>query len=79
MCENFLIEAGTPGAAQRAQRMMQMHSNLGILKITGLDQVTPEIVEVSVMTANEGPATLKLAIEAGPPPKLKSMQILVGG
>ena len=76
--ENFIIEAGSTTAAQRADRFVGMHGNLGDLKVAGLDQVSSDLVEVSVMTANEGAATLKVSIDAAKT-KITSIQVLVGG
>jgi hypothetical protein len=76
---HFIIEPGSPTAAQRAERFAGMHRNLGELKVTGLDQVSDDTIEVSVTTANEGPATLKLVLDTGPKPRIKAVQILVGG
>jgi hypothetical protein len=76
--DNFVIDAGSPGAAQRAERFVGMHGNVGELRVTGLDQVSDEMVEASVMTANEGGATLKFAIETGAKPRIKGVQILIG-
>lgn len=76
---HFVIEAGTPDATQRAQRMMGMHQNLGTLSDLVLNQQNDGTVEVSVRTQNEGRATLKIGIEAGSPPKIKGLQVMVGG
>jgi CubicO group peptidase (beta-lactamase class C family) len=75
--QHFLIEPGTPDAAARAQRFMQMHGNLGELKVVGMDEVETGVVEVSAMSANEGALTLRFQIS--PQNKLRSIQVMVGG
>lgn len=76
---NFLIEPGSATAAQRSARFSGLHGNLGELKVVGLDQVSADMVEASVMTANDGAATLKIEIDPGAKPRIKSVQVLVGG
>ena len=76
---HFVIDAGTPTAAERAQRLAGMHQNLGALTVSTLNQVDDTTVEISVMSAQEGKATLKVTVEPGPPPKLRSLQVMVGG
>jgi CubicO group peptidase (beta-lactamase class C family) len=77
--DNFVIAAGTPTAAQRAARFVGMHGNLGELKVVGLDQISDDTVEASLMTANEGAATLKFTITPGSKPRVVGLQISVGG
>ena len=67
------------GGATRRHGSSGLHGNLGELKVVGLDQVSADMVEASVMTANDGAATLKIEIDAGAKPRIKSVQILVGG
>ena len=61
--EHFVIESGTPSAAQRAQRLAGMHQNLGALTVSAFNQVDDGSVEISVMTAKDGRATLKVAVD----------------
>lgn len=77
--EHFVIEPGTPSAAQRAQRLAGLHQNLGALTVSAFNQLDDGSVEISVMSAQDGRATLKVAVEPGPPIKLKSLQVMVGG
>jgi CubicO group peptidase (beta-lactamase class C family) len=77
--EHFLVEPGAPSTEQRVIRMLGIHQNLGNLKVTGLDQIELGVVEVSVMTAQEGAATMKFMLDNSPSPKLKGIQMLVGG
>ena len=51
IAKHFLMEPGAPTAEQRVTRILGMHQNLGELKVAGLDQIEPGIVEVSVVTA----------------------------
>lgn len=74
----FLAAPNAPTVEQRVARMGQMHSNLGALTITGLDEIEPNVIDVSVMTATEGAATLKVFLDAGTT-RIASIQILVGG
>ena len=76
---HFVIEPGTPSAAQRAQRFAGLHQNLGALTVSAFNQLDDGSVEISVMSAQDGRATLKVAVEPGPPIKLKSLQVMVGG
>lgn len=75
--DHFVIEPGTPTAAQRAQRFSGLHQNLGTLTVSGLNQVDDESVEIFVTSANEGRTTLKVGVGAGP--KITSLQVMVGG
>lgn len=77
--EHFVVEPGTPGAAQRAQRLAGLHNNLGTLTVSTFNQLDDGSVEISVTSAQDGRATLKVAVEPGPPVKLKSLQVMVGG
>lgn len=77
--QRFDAAPGSPTVPQRVARMGEMHTNLGVLTVTGMDEIEPNVLDVSVMTANEGPATLKLFLEPGTPLRIKSIQVLVGG
>jgi CubicO group peptidase (beta-lactamase class C family) len=79
VAEHFLVEPGAPSTEQRVSRMLAIHQNLGTLKLGGLDQREPAVVEASVVTAQEGAATMKFILDASPSPKIKGMQMLVGG
>lgn len=74
--EHFAIEAGTPSAAQRAERFVQTHQNLGELTVVGLDQLAEGVVEVSARSAVEGPLTMRIPVVDG---KMRGVQLLVGG
>jgi len=76
---HFLAEPGAPTAGERATRMLAMHRNLGELKIAGMDQIEPNTVEISVMTAAEGAATMKVLLDNSPSPRIKGIQMMVGG
>ena len=60
-------------------RMLGMRQNLGELKVAGLDQIEPGVVEISGVTANEGAATMKVLLDTSPSPKIKGIQMMVGG
>jgi hypothetical protein len=77
--EHFLVEVGDPPAEQRVTRLLGIHQNLGNLKVTGLDEIEPGVVEMSVMTAQEGAATMKFLLVGSPSPRIKGIQMLVGG
>jgi hypothetical protein len=77
IAEHFLIEPGSADAAARAQRFVQTHNNLGDLKIVGIDQIEPNVVEISAMSAKEGALTLRL--QFGDDGKIKGVQVMVGG
>lgn len=77
--EHFLIEAGTPGPEQRAQRLSGTHENLGAITVSSMNQEDDQTVEVSVVTANSGAATLRVGVVPGSPPRLKQLQVMVGG
>ena len=77
--ERFIIEPGAPGAEPRAGRLIGLHKNLGVFQLKGLNELEPGIVEVSVNTAAEGPATLRVQVDASGAPKIKGFQVLVGG
>jgi hypothetical protein len=77
--EHFLIEPGSPTTEQRVTRMLGMHQNLGELKVAGLDQIEPGVVEISITTATEGAATMKVLLDNSPSPKIKGLQMMVGG
>jgi hypothetical protein len=79
VADHFLAEPGAPSAEERVTRLLGIHQNLGDLKVAGLDQIEPGVVEMSVMTAQEGPATMKFMLDASPSPKIKRMQMMVGG
>jgi CubicO group peptidase (beta-lactamase class C family) len=76
---HFLVEPAAPSAEQRVARMLGIHRNLGSLKVAGLDQIEPGVVEMSVVTAQEGAATMKFMLDASPSPKIRGIQMLVGG
>ena len=76
---HFLVEAGSPTTEERVGRMLGMHRNLGELKISGLDQIEPNTVEISIVTANEGAATMKVLLDNSSPPRIKGIQMMVGG
>ena len=76
---HFLAEPGGPTAAERVTRMLGMHRNLGELKIGGMDQIEPNAVEISVTTAAEGAATMKVLLDDSPSPRIKGIQMMVGG
>jgi hypothetical protein len=77
IASNYVLEAGTPTPAERAQRLMQAHENLGDLAITGLDQIDESVVEISAKSASEGPLTMRVTI--GADAKIRAIQLLVGG
>ena len=77
--DHFLAEPDAPPAEQRVSRLLAIHQNLGNLKLTGLDQIEPAVVEASVMTAQEGAATMKFMLDTSSSPKIKGIQMLVGG
>jgi CubicO group peptidase (beta-lactamase class C family) len=77
--QRFDAAPNSPTVPQRVARMGEMHTNLGVLTVTGMDEIAPNIVDVSVTTANEGPATLKIFLEPGSTLRIKSIQVLVGG
>ena len=79
IAEHFLMEPGAPTAEQRVTRILGMHQNLGELKVAGLDQIEPGIVEISVVTAAEGAATMKVLLDNSPSPRIKGIQLMVGG
>ena len=76
IAEHFAIDAGTPSAAQRAERFMQTHVNLGAISIVGLDQLADGVVEVSATSAIEGPMTFRMPVVDG---KIRAVQVMVGG
>lgn len=76
---HFLAEPGAPTTAERITRMLGMHRNLGELKVTGMDQIEPRTVEISVTTTAEGAATMKVLLDDSPSPKIKGIQMMVGG
>jgi len=75
----FDTAAPSPSVQQHVERLGQMHRNLGLLTIVGLDEIEANLVDVTVMTANEGQATIKVFLEPGATLKIGSIQILVGG
>jgi CubicO group peptidase (beta-lactamase class C family) len=77
--EHFLVEPEAPSIEQRVARLIGIHQNLGELKVTGLDQIEPGVVETSLVTAQEGAATMKFMLDTSPAPKIKGIQMLVGG
>ena len=77
--EHVLIEPGTPSASERVQRMMAMHSNLGVLTLGALRQTDATTVEASLTSAVEGAMTMKLLTDGGSPLRIKGIQVLVGG
>jgi hypothetical protein len=79
VADHFVIDPGTPAAAQRASRFAVLHQNLGALAVSLLNQMPDGTVEVSVTSANEGRATLKIGVDAGSPPRITSLQVMVGG
>jgi len=79
VADHFLAEPGAPSAEQRVTRLLAMHQNLGTLTLNGLDQIEPGVVEASVGTAQEGAATMKFMLDTSPSPKIKGIQMLVGG
>ena len=79
IADHFLVEAGSATLEQRVVRMLGMHRNLGELKVSGVDQIEPGTVEISIVTANEGPATMKVLLDNSSPPKIKGIQMMVGG
>jgi len=76
---HFLAEPGGATPGERATRMLAMHRNLGELKIGGMDQIEPNAVEISVTTAAEGAATMKVLLDDSPSPRIKGIQMMVGG
>lgn len=79
VADHFLVEPGAPPAEQRVTRLLAMHQNLGALTLNGLDQIEPGVVEASVVTAQEGAATMKFMLDTSPSPKIKGIQMRVGG
>ena len=77
--EHFLIDPGAATVEQRVTRMLGMHQNLGELKVGGLDQIEPGVVEISVVTTAEGAATMKVLLDDSPSPRIKGIQMMVGG
>ena len=79
VADHFLAEPGAPSAEERVTRLLAIHQNLGALTVNGLDQIEPGVVEASVATAQEGAATMKFMLDTSPSPKIKGIQMLVGG
>jgi CubicO group peptidase (beta-lactamase class C family) len=79
VAEHFLVEPQAPSAEQRVARLLGIHQNLGTLTVAGLDQIEPGVVEMSVVTTQEGAATMKFMLDGSPSPKIKGIQMLVGG
>jgi CubicO group peptidase (beta-lactamase class C family) len=79
VAEHFLAEPDAPPAEQRVTRLLAIHQNLGTLKLAGLDQIEPGVVEASVTTEHEGAATMKFMLDTSASPKIKGIQMLVGG
>jgi CubicO group peptidase (beta-lactamase class C family) len=76
---HFVLEPGSPTAAERGQRFAGMHQNLGAFTVSAMNQLDADAVEVSVMSTQEGRATLRFMIAAGTPPKIRGVQVMVGG
>jgi len=74
---HFAIEPGTPDAPARARRWLDAHNNLGAIEIKGLDQVEPTVVEMSGVSSDKGPLTLRF--QFAPSGRIQGVQVLVGG
>ena len=77
--DNFEIAAGSNPIEARVQRMVGMHGNLGDLKFSGLDQLEPNTVEMSVISEKQGAVTMRLSLNGGSPARIIGVQVMVGG
>jgi CubicO group peptidase (beta-lactamase class C family) len=77
--DHYVIPPGTATAAERAQRIMGTHQNLGTLTVDNFNQIDAGTVEISLTSANAGRATFKVGVDAGPPARIKILQVMVGG
>jgi hypothetical protein len=77
--EHFALPAGSPTAAERAERLSGLHGDLGTLTVAQKVVVENGSVQVVVKTEKEGEALLIFDMEQVPPFRIRRFGIQVGG
>jgi len=76
---HFILPADAPTAEQRAERLSELHSDLGLLSTVRKTAVDNGPVQVVVKTEKEGEALLIFDMENAPPYRIRRFGIQVGG
>jgi hypothetical protein len=77
--EHFAEEPGAPSVDVRLERFSGTHDRLGALTIEGMDVFPDGPAEISLKSAVQGRAMLRVLIDRTAPYKIHSMQIQLGG
>jgi hypothetical protein len=72
-------DPSAPPLEQRVQRMRAMRERLGELRVTRIETFDQGPAEVTLDTAVQGPAVLRVNVDRAAPFKIHGLQILVGG
>jgi CubicO group peptidase (beta-lactamase class C family) len=78
IAEHFDAGPDAPPVEQRTERFAAMHERLGTLTINAMWVDDRGAVNLSIATANEGPATLLIDVAPGSE-KIRGIRVMVGG
>jgi CubicO group peptidase (beta-lactamase class C family) len=77
--DHFASEAGGPTLGERLQRFTGAHDNLGLLTIVRLESFDDGSVEVTLNTAAQGLAVMRVNVDSSAPYLIHGIQIRIGG
>ena len=75
---HFVQGSGAPTVDERVERITRMHENLGTLTLQEIEVFADGPADVRVKSSVQGAAVLKVTL-SGTPPRIASMQVLLGG
>jgi CubicO group peptidase (beta-lactamase class C family) len=75
----FTADPGTPSLEERVRRMSGLHERLGALTVQRVDTFDQGPAEITLDTAVQGPAVIRVNVDRTAPYKIHGLQIQVGG
>jgi CubicO group peptidase (beta-lactamase class C family) len=75
----FTVDPGSPPLDQRVERLSGMRERLGALTVQRIETFDQGPAEITVNTAVQGPAVIRVNVDRVPPYRIHGLQIQVGG
>jgi CubicO group peptidase (beta-lactamase class C family) len=76
--EKFTRDPGAPSTDERVSRFGTLHERLGAISVEKMEEFRDGPMEVSIRSAVEGPAVLRVQLAPGTPPRIRAIQVMVG-
>jgi hypothetical protein len=77
--DRFTVDPGSPPLDQRVERLSGLRERLGALTVQRIETFDHGPAEITLNTAVQGPAVLRVNVDGAAPYRIHSLQIQVGG